>query len=158
MTDGLIQGEATTTRPVGAGPRCRTAPRSTTPHARQARHETEPTLSPARRRGSAPVAGAGTGRSARVTSVAERGCDVRQSRHESEPVLSLVRRRRRVGVGSGGLAGVTPAAERGHGASSGHTVGDKRRATLRRGVASLTETVGRASFERYGRRAGEGAR
>jgi hypothetical protein len=75
----------------------------------------------------------------------------RQACHETEPVLSLV-------VGSGGLAGVTPSAERGHGASSGHTVGDKRRATLRRGAASLTETVGRASFERCGRRAGEGAR
>ncbi|MFH8656113.1 DUF6380 family protein [Streptomyces afghaniensis] len=40
----------------------------------------------------------------------------------------------------------------------GHTVGDKRRATLRRGAASLTETVGRAPFEQCGRRAGEGAR
>ncbi|WP_372487581.1 DUF6380 family protein [Streptomyces lomondensis] len=49
------------------------------------------------------------------------------------------------------------AAGRGHDAPSGHAVGDKRRATLRRGLASLTETVGRAAFEEYGRRAGEGA-
>ncbi|WP_234310674.1 MULTISPECIES: DUF6380 family protein [unclassified Streptomyces] len=37
------------------------------------------------------------------------------------------------------------------------TVGEKRRATLRRGAASLTETAGRAPFEPHGRRAGEGA-
>ncbi|MFJ4974369.1 DUF6380 family protein [Streptomyces coeruleorubidus] len=50
------------------------------------------------------------------------------------------------------------ATERGHGAPLRQTVGDKRRATLRRGTASLTETVGRAPFELDGRRAGEGAR
>ncbi|MFF5979845.1 DUF6380 family protein [Streptomyces olindensis] len=36
-------------------------------------------------------------------------------------------------------------------------IGVKRRATLRRGPASLTETAGRVPFERHGRRAGEGA-
>ncbi|MEU0201097.1 MULTISPECIES: DUF6380 family protein [unclassified Streptomyces] len=35
--------------------------------------------------------------------------------------------------------------------------GGKRRATLRPGPASLTETAGRAAFERHGRPAGEGA-
>ncbi|MFI7014679.1 DUF6380 family protein [Streptomyces sp. NPDC050164] len=63
-----------------------------------------------------------------------------------------------VGAGSGGSACVASAGERGHDAPLGQTVGDKRRATLRRGTASLTETVGRAPFEQYGRRAGEGAR
>ncbi|MER7402884.1 DUF6380 family protein [Streptomyces sp. NPDC000070] len=53
---------------------------------------------------------------------------------------------------------MTPAAEHRHGAPTGHTVGDKWRATLRRGAASLTEMVDRAPFEQYGRRAGEGAR
>ncbi|WP_373304876.1 DUF6380 family protein [Streptomyces coeruleorubidus] len=48
--------------------------------------------------------------------------------------------------------------ERGHGAPLGRTVGDKWWATLRRGTASLTETVGRAPVEQHGRRAGEGAR
>ncbi|MFJ4535092.1 DUF6380 family protein [Streptomyces tibetensis] len=37
-------------------------------------------------------------------------------------------------------------------------VGAKRRATLRPGAASLTETAGRAPFEQYARAAGEGAR
>ncbi|MER7477954.1 DUF6380 family protein [Streptomyces sp. NPDC126510] len=37
-------------------------------------------------------------------------------------------------------------------------VGEKRRATLRPGAASLTETAGRAPFERPARAAGEGAR
>ncbi|WP_229864068.1 DUF6380 family protein [Streptomyces djakartensis] len=37
------------------------------------------------------------------------------------------------------------------------TAADKRRATLRRGAASLTETAGRAPFEKHGHRAGEGA-
>ncbi|WDV57028.1 hypothetical protein PV963_38815 [Streptomyces coeruleorubidus] len=53
---------------------------------------------------------------------------------------------------------MAPAGGRGCDAPLGQTVGDKRRATLRRGTASLTETVGRAPFEQYGRRAGEGAR
>ncbi|MFC9126362.1 DUF6380 family protein [Streptomyces sp. NPDC057099] len=39
-----------------------------------------------------------------------------------------------------------------------HTVGDKRWATLRCGVASQTETAGPAAFSAHGRRAGEGAR
>ncbi|MFE9776046.1 DUF6380 family protein [Streptomyces sp. NPDC005931] len=34
---------------------------------------------------------------------------------------------------------------------------EKRRATLRHRVASLTETARRAVFQRHGRRAGEGA-
>ncbi|GGU28252.1 hypothetical protein GCM10010244_63290 [Streptomyces coeruleorubidus] len=63
-----------------------------------------------------------------------------------------------VGAGSGGPARVASADERGHGAPLGRTVGDKWWATLRRGTASLTETVGRAPVEQYGRRAGEGAR
>jgi len=41
---------------------------------------------------------------------------------------------------------------------SGDATGEKRRATLRRRAASLTETAGRAAFEhRHGGRAGEGA-
>ncbi|WP_235192857.1 DUF6380 family protein [Streptomyces viridochromogenes] len=41
----------------------------------------------------------------------------------------------------------------------GDAVGGKRRATLRRRAASLTETTGRALFEhRHGGRTGEGAR
>ncbi|WP_425315024.1 DUF6380 family protein [Streptomyces viridochromogenes] len=44
------------------------------------------------------------------------------------------------------------------GASCPGAARDKRRATLRRAVASLTEMVGRASCEPHGRRAGEGAR
>ncbi|MGA5900888.1 DUF6380 family protein [Streptomyces venetus] len=44
------------------------------------------------------------------------------------------------------------------GASCPGAARDKRRATLRRAVASLTEMVGRASFEPHARRAGEGAR
>ncbi|MET9758997.1 DUF6380 family protein [Streptomyces sp. NPDC006372] len=37
-------------------------------------------------------------------------------------------------------------------------LGGKRWATLRHGVASLSETAGRAPFEQYARGAGEGAR
>ncbi|MEU1315923.1 DUF6380 family protein [Streptomyces tibetensis] len=37
-------------------------------------------------------------------------------------------------------------------------VGEKWRATLRPGAASLTETAGRAPFEQRARAAGEGAR
>ena len=41
----------------------------------------------------------------------------------------------------------------------GDATGEKRRATLRRRVASLTETTGRAAFKhRHVGRAGEGAR
>ncbi|MEY9996056.1 hypothetical protein ABIE67_008088 [Streptomyces sp. V4I8] len=41
----------------------------------------------------------------------------------------------------------------------GDATGEKWRATLRRRVASLTETTGRAPFKyRHGGRAGEGAR
>ncbi|MFB6850658.1 DUF6380 family protein [Streptomyces sp. NPDC056373] len=36
--------------------------------------------------------------------------------------------------------------------------GEKRRATLRPGAASLTETAGCAPFEQHARAAGEGAR
>ncbi|MGW0495426.1 DUF6380 family protein [Streptomyces sp. NPDC003007] len=38
------------------------------------------------------------------------------------------------------------------------TADAKRRATLRPGAASLTETAGRAPFEKHARAAGEGAR
>ncbi|WP_461076765.1 DUF6380 family protein [Streptomyces deserti] len=40
----------------------------------------------------------------------------------------------------------------------GDVTGEKRRATLRCGAASLTETAARAPFQQYGGRAGEGAR
>ncbi|MGW0861629.1 DUF6380 family protein [Streptomyces sp. NPDC002611] len=63
-----------------------------------------------------------------------------------------------LGAGPGGRAGAPAAAGRGYDAPLRPTVGDKRWATLRRGAASLTEMVGRASFEPHGRRAGEGAR
>nr|WP_307180055.1 DUF6380 family protein [Streptomyces africanus] len=72
--------------------------------------------------------------------------------------VPLHRGRSLVGSGSGGLAGVTPAARRGSDAPSSPAVGDKWWATLRRGAASLTETVGCPSFGPCGRRAGEGAR
>ncbi|MGC4972163.1 DUF6380 family protein [Streptomyces sp. DT199] len=49
-------------------------------------------------------------------------------------------------------------AGRGHDAPHGHAVGDKRRATLRRGAASLTETAGRAPFEQHASARGEGTR
>ncbi|WP_254389413.1 DUF6380 family protein [Streptomyces sp. AC550_RSS872] len=43
--------------------------------------------------------------------------------------------------------------------AQGDAIGEKRRATLRCRVASLTETTGRAPFKhRPGGRAGEGAR
>lgn len=43
--------------------------------------------------------------------------------------------------------------------AQGDAIGEKRRATLRCRVASLTETIGRAPFDdRHGGRAGEGAR
>ena len=40
----------------------------------------------------------------------------------------------------------------------GRAVGDNRRATLRCGAASLTETAGRAPFEQHAPAMGEGAR
>ncbi|MFJ5535083.1 DUF6380 family protein [Streptomyces sp. NPDC093261] len=40
----------------------------------------------------------------------------------------------------------------------GESTGEKRQATLRCGVASLTETVRRASFKQHGEPAGEEAR
>ncbi|MFJ3617164.1 DUF6380 family protein [Streptomyces iakyrus] len=49
-------------------------------------------------------------------------------------------------------------AGRGCAAPRGRAVGDKRRATLRRGAASLTETAGRAPFEQHAPAMGEGAR
>ncbi|MFI6805103.1 DUF6380 family protein [Streptomyces luteogriseus] len=42
--------------------------------------------------------------------------------------------------------------------SLGRAVGDNRRATLRRGAASLTETAGRAPFEQHAPAMGEGSR
>ncbi|MEW2806273.1 DUF6380 family protein [Streptomyces massasporeus] len=41
---------------------------------------------------------------------------------------------------------------------TGAAVGEKRRATLRREVASLTETAGRAPFEQQASAMGEGTR
>ncbi|MEU1913006.1 DUF6380 family protein [Streptomyces massasporeus] len=41
---------------------------------------------------------------------------------------------------------------------TGAAVGGKRRATLRRGAASLTKTAGRAPFEQHASAMGEGAR
>ena len=40
----------------------------------------------------------------------------------------------------------------------GDVTGEKRQATLRQSVASLTATAGRAPFKHRGGRAGEGAR
>ncbi|MGX5211276.1 DUF6380 family protein [Streptomyces violaceus] len=62
-----------------------------------------------------------------------------------------------VGAGLGGSAGVV-AARRGDDTPLRHTVGDKRWATLRRVVASQTETAGPAPLSAHGRRAEEGAR
>ncbi|MES5818052.1 DUF6380 family protein [Streptomyces sp. RG80] len=42
--------------------------------------------------------------------------------------------------------------------AQGDAAGEKWHATLRSGTASLTATVGRASFKHRGDRAGEGAR
>jgi hypothetical protein len=56
------------------------------------------------------------------------------------------------------VGGVTRVAGRGCDAPVGRAVGDNRRATLRRGAASLTETVGRAPFEQHAPAMGEGAR
>ncbi|WP_419249081.1 DUF6380 family protein [Streptomyces luteogriseus] len=82
-----------------------------------------------------------------------------QAPHETGPVPSPVRRRGRAAVGEARSAGSAPAsvAGRGHDAPHGHAVGDNRRATLRRGAASLTETAGRAPFERHALAMGEGA-
>ncbi|MCT9138520.1 DUF6380 family protein [Streptomyces violarus] len=61
------------------------------------------------------------------------------------------------GAGLGGSARVV-AARRGDGTPLRHTVGDKRWATLRRVVASQTETAGPTPLSAHGRRAEEGAR
>ncbi|MFJ7175573.1 DUF6380 family protein [Streptomyces massasporeus] len=76
------------------------------------------------------------------------------------PVPSPLRRRWRAAAGDARPAGSAPApvAGRGHDAPRGHTVGDKRRATLRRRAASLTETAGRAPFEQRASASGEDAR
>ncbi|GGS42216.1 DUF6380 family protein [Streptomyces violaceus] len=89
-----------------------------------------------------PVVGAGLGGSAGVVA-AQCGDD-----GAVRPV---------VGAGLGGSAGVA-AARRGDGTPLRHTVGDKRWATLRRVVASQTETAGPAPLSAHGRRAEEGAR
>jgi hypothetical protein len=164
VTNEPVQVDATAARAhaprAGAVLRSRSVPEPVVPHAPQACRETEPVLSLARRRGR--VAVAGPGGSARVAPGAERRYDASRAHHETEPVLSLARRRRRGAVVSAGpdgsARGSSAATERGHDAPLRQTVGDKRRATLRRGTASLTETVGRAPFELDGRRAGEGAR
>ncbi|MFF6947317.1 DUF6380 family protein [Streptomyces iakyrus] len=56
------------------------------------------------------------------------------------------------------VGGEDRVAGRGCAAPRGRAVGDKRRATLRRGAASLTETAGRAPFEQHAPAMGEGAR
>ncbi|MFF5955425.1 DUF6380 family protein [Streptomyces luteogriseus] len=56
------------------------------------------------------------------------------------------------------VGGAAREAGRGCDAPLGRAVGDNRRATLRRGAASLTETAGRAPFERHAPAMGEGAR
>ncbi|MGI5366076.1 DUF6380 family protein [Streptomyces iakyrus] len=56
------------------------------------------------------------------------------------------------------VGGEARAAGRGCDAPLGRAVGDNRRATLRRGAASLTETAGRAPFEQHAPAKGEGAR
>jgi hypothetical protein len=132
-------------RRAGAVRCSRTAPEPAVPHAPQPCPETEP----------------GSGGSGRVAPSAEPGHDALRARREAEPTHSAARRRRFVavvGAGPGGFARVASAAECGHNAPLGKAVGDKWWATLRRGAASLTETVGRVPFEQYGRRAGEGAR
>ncbi|MFJ5726981.1 DUF6380 family protein [Streptomyces paradoxus] len=113
-----------------------------------ARDEVEPVVFPVCRQGRV-----GLGARVRAARVAERGCDAVLVRDEVEPVSSPVRRRGRA-AGAGDVAGP---AGRGCDAPLGRTVGDNRRATLRRGAASLTETAGRAPIERHGRRARKGA-
>ncbi|MGW1161300.1 DUF6380 family protein [Streptomyces sp. NPDC002513] len=44
------------------------------------------------------------------------------------------------------------------GSRHGESTGERRQATLRRGAASLTATVGHASFKQHGGPAGEEAR
>ncbi|GHC99674.1 hypothetical protein GCM10010313_10040 [Streptomyces violarus] len=100
-----------------------------------------PASSP-RRRGRVTVVGTGPGGSAGVVA-AQRGYD-----GALRPL---------VGAGLGGSAGVM-AARRGDDTPLRHTVGDKRWATLRRVVASQTETAGPAPLSAHGRRAEEGAR
>ncbi|MFF8933596.1 DUF6380 family protein [Streptomyces paradoxus] len=107
--------------------------------------EVEPVVFPVCRRGC-------VGLGARAW-VAGRGREAVLVRDKVGPVSSPVRRRGRA-AGVGGVAGP---AGRGCDAPLGRTVGDNRRATLRRGAASLTETAGRAPMKRHGRRAGKGA-
>ena len=129
MTNGPVQGD--------------TSDRHT------ARDEIEPVVFPVCRRGRV-----GLGARVRAARVAERGGDALLGRDEAEPVSSPVRRGGRA-AGVGGAAGT---AGRGCDVPLGRTVGDNRRATLRRGAASLTETAGRAPIARHGRRARKGAR
>ncbi|MFF5965328.1 DUF6380 family protein [Streptomyces collinus] len=56
------------------------------------------------------------------------------------------------------VGGVARVAGRGCAAPLGRAVGDNRRATLRRGAASLTETAGRARFGQHAPALGEGVR
>lgn len=84
-----------------------------------------------------------------------------QACRDTEPMRTPVLRRERAAV-AGGRPGrrthtISPAGH-GHDAPPGHTVADHRRATLRPGVASLTQTAGRAPFEHRDPAAGEGAR
>ncbi|MFJ8714040.1 DUF6380 family protein [Streptomyces violaceus] len=95
-----------------------------------------------RRRGRVTVVGTGPGGSAGGVA-AQRGDD-----GALRPL---------VGAGLGGSARVA-AARRGDDTPLRHTAGDKRWATLRRVVASQTETAGPAPLSAHGRRAEEGAR
>ncbi|MGA5200973.1 DUF6380 family protein [Streptomyces variegatus] len=157
MTHGPVQRDTTGDRThpgrVGAG-LCRTAAsESAVPRAPRTCDEAEPVLS--------PVVGAVPGASVHVARAAERGQDAPRARHEFEPVLSPARRRGRVeavGAGPDGPVHVARTAGRDQGAPHGRAVGDNRRATLRCGAASLTETAGRAPFEQHAKAAGEDAR
>lgn len=157
MTNGPVQRDTTgdRTHPGRAGAcLCRTAAsESAVPRAPRTCDEAEPVLS--------PVVGAVPGASVRVARAAERGQDAPRARHEIEPVLSPARRRgcaEAVAAGQEGSVRVPRAAGRDHGAPDGRAVGDNRRATLRCGAASLTETAGRAPFEQHAKAAGEEAR
>ncbi|MFC8143320.1 DUF6380 family protein [Streptomyces paradoxus] len=137
MTNGPVQGDTTDDR-TRSGLCCRAAAESTLPRAPQARAEVEPVGFPVRRRGRVWVAG--------------HESDAEPARGKGEPVFSPVHLR-----GCAAAVGGVARVGRGCDAPPGRAVGDKRRATLRCGAASLTETTGRAPIERHGRRAGKGA-
>jgi hypothetical protein len=157
VTNGPVQRDTTGDRThpgrAGAGLCRRAASESAVPRAPRTCDEAEPVLS--------PVVGAVPGASVRVARAAERGQDAPRARHELEPALSPARRRgcaEAVVAGQDGSVRVPRAAGRNHGAPDGRAVGGNRRATLRCGAASLTETAGRAPFEQHAKAAGEEAR